>query len=239
MTQMIDDLLRGNTYPGRGIILGRSYDNKKAILAYFIMGRSENSRNRVFVETTDGIKTQAHDPDKLTNPSLVIYHPLRRIDIPDSTAYVLTNGDQTDTICDYLLDGKTYLDALMTREFEPDPPLYTPRISGLVYSDGAYMLSILKSSDGDPGCCLRHFFTYDAPSSGVGHFIHTYACDGNPPPSFSGEPVKISISDDTAAFADIIWNSLNGDNKVSLFVRELDIKDGGTLDIIKNKNRGD
>ena len=241
MPMSIEELLRGNTYPGRGIMLGKSADDIRAILVYFIMGRSENSRNRIFVETTDGIMTQAHDPAKLSDPSLVIYHPLRKLEVGGGTAYILTNGDQTDTLCDYLIEGKTYLDALMTREFEPDPPLYTPRISALLNTvDGAYILSILKSSDGNPGCCLRHFFTYDSPLPGVGHFIHTYAGDGDPPPSFSGEPVTISIpDDDIAVFAEKIWAALNIDNKVSLFVRELNLTTGGTQDIIKNKNRGD
>ena len=229
-------LLRGNTYPGRGIVLGRSSNNKKAMIAYFIMGRSENSRNRIFVETEDGIKTQAHDPGKLTDPSLVIYHPVRRIETDEGVMCIVTNGDQTDTLRDFLLDDKSYVEALLTRSFEPDPPLYTPRISGLIFPCGSYMLSILKTLPSNPGCCLRHFFTYDAPQPGTGHFIHTYAGDGDPPPSFEGEPVFVVVDQSCRDLADSIWGAMDSDNKVALYACEIDIETGKHESIIINKN---
>ena len=234
----INHLLKKNPYPGRGIILGRSGDNKKALLAYFIMGRSENSRNRIFVETGDGIKTQAFDPSKMTDPSLIIYHPVRRLGLHGGTTHIVTNGDQTDTLRDYLNKGKNYTDALLTREFEPDAPNYTPRISGLLFPDGSYMLSIIKTHNSNPGCCLRHFFTYNSPQPGVGHFIHTYTGDGDPLPSFEGEPIPIHISaaDGFESFANTIWDSLNSENKVSLYVSEIDINSGLSSEIIINKN---
>ena len=226
-------LLRGNPYPGRGIILGRSPDGNKAVIAYFIMGRSENSRNRVFVETPDGIRTQAHDPSKMTDPSLIIYAPVRVF----GSATVVTNGDQTDTIREGLAAGRSFAEALRKRTFEPDKPNYTPRISGLVQQNGDYTLSILKSADGNPASCRRYFFDYEAPLAGQGHFLHTYMEDGNPLPSFQGEPEQVDIVSDTAAdFAELLWTYLNEDNKVSLFVRYIDRKTGEWESVIKNKH---
>lgn len=227
-------LLRANSYPGRGIVLGKSPDGKKAVMAYFIMGRSENSRNRIFVETEDGIRTQAFDPAKMTDPSLIIYHPVRQV----GRGTVVTNGDQTDTIRDALLAGQSFAAGLRTREFEPDAPNYTPRISGLLAPDGSYKLSILKSANGDPTRCQRFFFEYNAPLAGQGHFIHTYMGDGDPLPSFEGEPEQIAITAASAQeFAGLIWESLNADNKVSLFVRYLDIATGETETVIRNKHQ--
>ena len=229
-------LLAQNAYPGRGIVLGRSADDQKALIAYFIMGRSENSRNRIFVETEDGIRTQAFDPSKMTDPSLIIYHPVRVV----GRGTVVTNGDQTDTIRDYLLTGRTMAEALHTREFEPDAPNYTPRISGIMHVEGGkfnYAMSILKSRNGDPGSCCRYTFAYENAVPGEGHFIHTYMHDGNPLPSFEGEPKRIAIPDDMDAFADTLWSSLNEDNKVSLFVRYIDIATGTYESKIINKNK--
>ncbi len=230
----IKQLLNAVSYPGRGIIMGRTPDNTKAVIAYFSMGRSENSRNRVFTETPDGIQTKAFDPSKLSDPSLIIYHPVR---VMDDGITIVTNGDQTDTIRDFMAEGHCYRHALLTREFEPDAPNYTPRISGVVKSDGSYNLSILKSMDGDPACCCRYFYEYDKPVAGVGHYIHTYMGDGIPLPSFEGEPERVAIEcSDAKAFADILWANLNEDNKVSLFVRTIDLKDGKTDTVIVNKN---
>lgn len=229
-------LLRANSYPGRGIVLGKSPDGKKAVMAYFIMGRSENSRNRIFVETEDGIRTQAFDPAKMTDPSLIIYHPVR---VVDGTT-IVTNGDQTDTVADAFRSGGSWVRALRTREFEPDGPNYTPRISGMVRPDGSYRLAILKSADGNPACCRRFFYEYDAPIAGQGHFISTYQTDGDPLPSFEGEPRTVELGDETAAaLADRLWNSLNADNKVSLFVRTIDLTTGQTDTAIKNKHQGE
>lgn len=225
-------LLRNNCYPGRGIVLGRSFDDKSAVIAYFIMGRSENSRNRVFVETEDGIRTQAFDPAKMVDPSLIIYHPVRSY----KGAVIVTNGDQTDTIRDGLAAGKSYIEALRTRQFEPDAPNYTPRISGIVEPDGAYELSILKSFDGDPACNKRFFFEYDAPRAGLGHFIHTYVRDGSPLPSFEGEPETVRIDGDLHTFADLVWENLNEENKVSLYVSFIDLETRKISSIIRNKN---
>ena len=226
-------LLRGNPYPGRGIVLGSSPDGEKSVIAYFIMGRSENSRNRVFVETPDGIRTQAFDPSKMTDPSLIIYAPVRVF----GTSTIVTNGDQTDTIREGLAAGKTFAQALHTRTFEPDAPNYTPRISGLVKKNGDYTLSILKSADGDPASCRRYFFAYEAPRAGQGHFIHTYMGDGTPLPSFVGEPEHVEIPCGTPAeLADLLWDSLNAENKVSLFVRYIDRKTGDWETVIKNKH---
>ena len=231
----IKQLLNDTSYPGRGIILGRSADNTRAVIAYFIMGRSENSRNRVFTETEDGIRTEAYDPAKLSDPSLIIYHPVR---VLDNGITIVTNGDQTDTIRDFMLEGHCYRHALLTREFEPDGPNYTPRISGVVKPDGSYNLSILKSLDGDPSCCCRYFYEYDHPQAGVGHFIHTYMGDGSPLPSFEGEPERIAIEvNDAQSFADLLWANLNEDNKVSLFVRCIDLENGSTDTVIVNKNK--
>ena len=230
----LTELLRSNPYPGRGIVLGRSADDTKAVMAYFIMGRSENSRNRVFVETPDGIRTQAFDPSKMTDPSLIIYNPVRVF----GASTIVTNGDQTDTIREGLAAGKTFSQALHTRTFEPDEPNYTPRISGLVKKDGDYVLSILKSAGGDPASCRRHFFTYEKPLAGQGHFIHTYMGDGNPLPSFEGEPEQVAIPSETPEeFAQLIWESLNDDNKVSLFVRYVDLMTGSWDTVILNKHQ--
>ena len=230
----LTELLRSNPYPGRGIVLGRSADDTKAVIAYFIMGRSENSRNRVFVETPDGIRTQAFDPSKMTDPSLIIYNPVRVF----GASTIVTNGDQTDTIREGLAAGKTFSQALHTRTFEPDEPNYTPRLSGLVKKDGDYVLSILKSADGDPTSCRRYFFTYEKPLAGQGHFIHTYMGDGNPLPSFEGEPEQITIDSKTPQeFAQLIWSNLNEDNKVSLFVRYIDLMTGDWETVILNKHQ--
>lgn len=229
----IAEELRGNSYPGRGIILGRSADNTKAVIAYFIMGRSVNSRNRIFAVTEDGIRTEAYDASKMQDPSLIIYHPVRCFD----GKTIVTNGDQTDSVRDAMYEGHCYRHGLLPRTFEPDAPNYTPRISGVVKPDGSYNLSILKSFNGDPACCCRYFFEYDAPVAGYGHFIHTYQGDGDPLPSFEGEPEVITIDCATAAeFADLLWANLNEDNKVSLFVRYIDIASGKTDDVIKNAN---
>ena len=225
-------LLRGNSYPGRGILLGRTQAH--AVMAYFIMGRSENSRNRVFKETADGIRTEAFDPAKLTDPSLIIYAPVRKLG--DHT--IVTNGDQTDTILDYLRAGKTFEDALRTRTFEPDAPNFTPRISGMMtVKEGAcaYHLSILKSGGG-PDMPERFFFEYPATRAGEGHLIHTYRGDGNPIPSFEGEPVCVAVSEDMESFSQKLWESLDSDNKVSLFVRYISLADGQTSTRIFNKN---
>ena len=230
----IKNLLETNAYPGRGIILGRSADDKYAVAAYFIMGRSNNSRNRIFTATDDGIKTEAFDPAAMEDPSLIIYHPVRELD----GKLIVTNGDQTDTIRDGMLEGKTMSEALKSREFEPDQPNYTPRISGVVHSCGCYELSILKSLDGDPSCCCRYTFDYDKPRAGLGHFIHTYIGDGNPLPSFAGEPEDVSIdAPDAASLADLLWNSLNEDNKVSLYVCYTELASGRRDVVIVNKNK--
>ena len=231
----IEKELQGNSYPGRGIIIGKSADGTKAVTAYFIMGRSENSRNRVFVEEGEGIRTQAFDPSKMVDPSLIIYAPVRVLG--DTT--IVTNGDQTDTVYDQMLAGKTFEESLRIREFEPDAPNYTPRISGIIErKDGyQYALSILKSADGNPDSCHRYTYAYEKPVPGEGHFIHTYMHDGNPLPSFEGEPKLIAIPDDMDAFADSLWNSLNADNKVSLFVRYIDIATGTYETKIINKNQ--
>ena len=228
--------LQQNSYPGRGIVLGRSEDGNYAVSAYFIMGRSENSRNRVFVEDGAGIRTQAFDPSKMVDPSLIIYAPVRVLG--DYT--IVTNGDQTDTVYDLMQAGKTFEESLRTREFEPDAPNYTPRISGLIDQSNivlSYALSILKSADGDPTSCQRYTFAYSNPIAGVGHFIHTYEGDGNPLPSFSGEPQKIAVSGDIDAFTEMLWSSLNAENKVSLFVRYIDLKTKKTETRIVNKNQ--
>ena len=228
----IKQKLVSNRYPGRGIIIGRSEDNESAYIIYFIMGRSENSRNRIFTATEDGIKTEAYDPSKMTDPSLIIYHPVRKA----NGITIVTNGDQTDTIVNALKEGHCFRDALLTREFEPDAPNYTPRISGAVLADGSYKLSILKSLYGNPACCCRYFFEYDAPFAGLGHFIHTYKEDGSPIPSFEGEPVPVKITGSLREYADLIWASLNEDNKVSLFARSICLADGKEETIIFNKH---
>jgi len=224
-----------NSYPGRGIVIGRSTDGKYAVTAYFIMGRSSNSRNRIFVEDGDGIRTKAFDESKLEDPSLIIYAPVRVLG--DTT--IVTNGDQTDTIYDGLSAGKTFEQSLRTREFEPDAPNYTPRISGIMeVANGqfTYSLSILKSDNGNPEECNRYTFSYDNPLAGEGHFIHTYMKDGNPLPSFEGEPKFVSIEGDIETFTGKMWGNLNFDNKVSLFVRFINIATGEVKTKIVNKN---
>ena len=228
----IADELVSNTYPGRGIIFGRTKDNKRNVAAYFIMGRSENSRNRVFVETEDGIRTEAFDPSRMTDPSLIIYHPVRVC----AGRTVVTNGDQTDTICDYLRQGKSYIDALRTRQFEPDAPNYTSRISGVINEDGSYSLSILKNFTSDRTSNKRFFYEYDKPVPGLGHFIHTYLCDGNPLLPFRGEPKCVRIELPLQEFADMMWDSLNEQNKSSLFGRYIDLETGKYEQVIKNKH---
>ena len=232
----IEKELQGNSYPGRGIIIGKSADGTKAVTAYFIMGRSENSRNRVFVEEGEGIRTQAFDPSKLTDPSLIIYAPVRVL----GNKTIVTNGDQTDTIYEGMDKQLTFEQSLRSREFEPDGPNYTPRISGVMHIENGtfnYAMSILKSNNGNPESCNRYTFAYENPAAGGGHFIHTYKCDGNPLPSFEGEPKLIAIPDDIDAFAGSLWNSLNAENKVSLFVRYIDIATGTYETKIINKNQ--
>ena len=231
-TDNIVSLLKENTYPGRGIVLGVTPDGKKSVAAYFIMGRSVNSRNRIFAEEPDGIRTEAFDPSKLTDPRLIIYHPVREV----GRSLIVTNGDQTDTIREYLEQGMTLEQGLRTREFEPDGPNWTPRISGLVQPDGSYKLSILKSADAQGTACSRHFFEYPA-LAGVGHFIHTYVCDGNPIPTFQGEPERVATINDIDEMTELLWNSLNEDNKVSLFVRFTDLATNAFEQRIVNKNQ--
>ncbi|MCD7959695.1 MAG: IMP cyclohydrolase [Ruminococcus sp.] len=228
--------LKQNAYPGRGIVLGRSADGKYAVSAYFIMGRSENSRNRIFVEEGNGIRTEAFDPSKMVDPSLIIYAPVRVLG--DYT--IVTNGDQTDTVYQLLQAGKSFEESLRTREFEPDAPNYTSRISGIIDQSNngfSYALSILKSADGNPSSCQRYTFSYGNPQVGVGHFIHTYEGDGNPLPSFQGEPKKVEIVGDIDGFGEMLWNSLNADNKVSLFVRYICLKTKQCETRIYNKNQ--
>ena len=228
------DYLRQRPYPGRGIVLGRSSDGKSAVIVYFIMGRSENSRNRIFEATEDGIRTRAFDESKMTDPSLIIYHPVRRA----GRGIVVTNGDQTDTVRDYLLQGRTFAEALRTRCFEPDPPNYTPRISGLLSPDGSFKLSILKSSDGDPACNLRYFYEYDAPLAGEGRLIHTYQENADPLPSFEGEPRRVALTaPDAETLARQVWESLDRDNKVSLYVSYVNLSDGTADTVIINKHQ--
>ncbi len=224
--------LAGNSYPGRGIVIGKSQDGKSAVVAYFIMGRSVNSRNRVFAQEPDGIRTQAADPAKMEDPSLIIYHPVRKL----GRGLIVTNGDQTDTIRDFLEKGLPFEQALRTREFEPDGPNWTPRISGLLSPDGSYKLSILKAADEAGTGCLRQTFEYPG-QAGLGHFIHTYQCDGSPIPSFEGEPTPVCIQGDIDAFTQKVWESLNEDNKVSLFVRFVDLETGREETRIVNKNQ--
>ncbi len=232
----IEKELRENSYPGRGIILGKTADGTKAVAAYFIMGRSENSRNRIFVEDGEGIRTQAFDPSKLVDPSLIIYAPVRVL----GNKTIVTNGDQTDTIYEGMDKQLTFEQSLRSREFEPDGPNYTPRISGIMHIENGnynYAMSILKSSDGSPESCHRYTFAYENPKAGEGHFIHTYQCDGNPLPSFEGEPKRIQIPDDMETFTSLLWDSLNEENKVSLFVRYIDIQTGKYESKIVNKNQ--
>lgn len=228
--------LSTNAYPGRGIVIGKSADGRFAVTAYFIMGRSSNSRNRIFAVEGEGIRTEAYDPSKLEDPSLIIYAPVRVL----GHDTIVTNGDQTDTVYEGLGKGLTFEQSLRSREFEPDAPNYTPRISGVLHVEGgkySYALSILKSNHGDPSCCDRYTFTYDNPAAGEGHFIHTYMHDGSPLPSFEGEPKLVEIGDDIDAFAQMLWENLNEENKVSLFVRYIDIATGEYQTRIVNKNQ--
>ncbi|HIZ06911.1 MAG TPA: IMP cyclohydrolase [Candidatus Eubacterium avistercoris] len=232
----IEKQLKENAYPGRGIIIGKTGDGKKAVAAYFIMGRSSNSRNRIFVEDGEGIRTQAFDPSKLEDPSLIIYAPVRVL----GNKTIVTNGDQTDTIYDQMDKQMTFEQSLRCREFEPDGPNYTPRISGILHVENgkySFAMSILKSSDGNPESCNRYTFAYETPVAGEGRFIHTYMSDGNPLPSFEGEPERIDILDDIDEYTQLLWNSLNEENKVSLFVRYIDIADGTYETRIVNKNK--
>lgn len=228
--------LKENVYPGRGIVIGRSADGKKAVAAYFIMGRSSNSRNRIFVTEGEGIRTQAFDPSKLEDPSLIIYAPVRVL----GNKTIVTNGDQTDTIYDGMKGGLTFEQSLRSREFEPDGPNYTPRISGVMEMESGkygYSMSILKSNNGNPDGCNRYTYSYENPAAGEGHFIHTYMHDGNPLPSFEGEPKLVEVKGDIEELTRQIWESLNEENKVSLFVRYIDIHTGTYETKIVNKNQ--
>ncbi len=231
----LEQELRSNSYPGRGIVIGKSQDGNQAVTAYFIMGRSTNSRNRVFVRDGEGIRTQAFDPSKLSDPSLIIYAPVKVL----GNKTIVTNGDQTDTIYAGMDKQLTFEQSLRCREFEPDGPNYTPRISGILHIENGsynYAMSILKSSNGNPKSCNRFTFAYENPAAGEGHFIHTYMHDGEPLPSFEGEPRLIGISGDIDDFTGMMWNSLNDENKVSLFVRFIDIAAGRYETRIMNKN---
>lgn len=228
--------LNSNTYPGRGIVIGKTKDGKKAVTAYFIMGRSNNSRNRVFVEDGEGIRTQAFDPSKLEDPSLIIYAPVKVL----GNKTIITNGDQTDTIYEGMDKQLTFEQSLRSRKFEPDAPNYTPRISGIMHIENNkynYAMSILKSNNGNPNSCNRYTFAYENPIEGQGHFIHTYMHDGEVLPSFEGEPKLVEIDGDIDEFTNMIWSNLNEDNKVSLFVRFIDIKSGEYETRIINKNK--
>lgn len=234
-TLSLEQELKNNAYPGRGIVIGRSMDGKKAVTAYFIMGRSSNSRNRVFAAEGEGIRTEAFDASKLEDPSLIIYAPVRVL----GTRTIVTNGDQTDTVYDGLKAGMTFEQSLRNREFEPDAPNYTPRISGVMEVENGeyhYAMSILKSNNGSPDSCSRYTFAYETPAAGEGHFIHTYMHDGNPLPSFEGEPKLVEIDGEIDEFAKMVWENLNEENKVSLFVRYIDIETGEYETRIVNKN---
>ena len=239
----LKQLLSENSYPGRGIIVGKSADGKKAMIAYFIMGRSENSRNRIFERFENGMRTKAFDESKLTDPSLIIYNPY--LSAQGGNIDIITNGDQTDTVYNYIAengeDGTAFIKSLHTREFEPDCPNFTPRISGILHYDFdakafTYQLSILKSVNGNPEACNRYFYSYN-PLDGIGHFIHTYKCDGNPIPSFYGEPEEIELPSTAKELADLVWTNLNEDNKVSLFVREVPLDGSKPSEVIINKNK--
>ena len=233
--QSLSKELSATTYPGRGIVLGKSADARCFYIAYVIMGRSENSRNRIFEIDGRGIRTKAFDESKMVDPSLIIYAPVRVC----GDVTIVTNGDQTDTIYDALEAGKTFEEALRSRTFEPDAPNFTPRISGVVEPKAdRYRLSILKSADGDPASTRRYFFDYDAPRPGEGHFIHTSQPDGNPLPSFEGEPVPVTIEGDLETFSWTVWDNLNADNKVSLFTRSIDLETGAVTSLLFNKHQG-
>lgn len=228
----LKDKLSTNVYPGRGIVLGITPDGKKSVAAYFIMGRSVNSRNRVFVREPDGIRTQAHDPSLMKDPHLIIYHPVREA----GCGLIVTNGDQTDTIWEYLAKGESWEAALRTRMFEDDGPNWTPRISGLLAGDGSYKMSILKAADAEGSACARFFWEYPA-IAGLGHFLHTYVRDGNPViPTFQGEPERVAMDNDIEAFTAMLWENLNPDNKISLFVQYTDLRTGEAEQRILNKH---
>lgn len=228
----LSETLKSNSYPGRGIVLGRSEDGKSAVIAYFTMGRSINSRNRIFVATADGVENKAFDESKMTDPSLIIYAPVRMI----NGINIVTNGDQTDTIYEYMSKGRTFEEALRTRTFEPDAPNYTPRISGIMDGEGNYRLSILKAGNGNSSKLQRFFHEYTGALPGEGHFIHTYKGDGNPIPSFEGEPEAVDLRGNIDEFTSLVWENLNFDNKVSLFVRFIDLESKRQEDRIVNKN---
>ena len=228
----LKEKLSTNVYPGRGIVLGVTPDGTKSVAAYFIMGRSVNSRNRVFVQEADGIRTEAHDPSLMKDPHLIIYHPVREA----GCGLIVTNGDQTDTIWEYLAKGESWEAALRTRMFEDDGPNWTPRISGLLSRDGSYKMSILKADDAEGSACARFFWEYPA-TPGLGHFLHTYVCDGNPViPTFQGEPERVAMDNDIDAFTTMLWENLNADNKISLFVRYTDCETGAYTQRIVNKH---
>ena len=232
-TKTAQDYLVGNSYPGRGIMLGVTPDGKHAVAAYFIMGRSVNSRNRVFIQEPDGIRTEAHDPALMKDPHLIIYHPVREA----GCGLIVTNGDQTDTIWEYLAKGESWEAALRTRQFEDDGPNWTPRISGIQAFDGSYKMSILKAADPEGSACARFFYEYPA-IAGLGHFLHTYVCDGNPViPTFQGEPERVAMENDMETFTKTLWESLDENNKISLFVRYTDLKTGAYTQKILNKNQ--
>ncbi len=233
-TDKIEDLLKNNDYAGRGIIIGTSKDGRNAVTAYFIMGRSENSRNRIFVKENDDLRTEPFDASKVEDPSLIIYNAIRK----NKNTLVVTNGDQTDTVVENMNKGQSFSESLSERKFEPDAPNLTPRISGILYFEGGfnYEMSILKSIDSEGTDCCRYTYSYPS-KAGLGHFIHTYICDGNPLPTFTGEPERIEIPDDIEAFAEGIWKSLNSDNKISLYVRYTDIESGKYIDRLINKNK--
>ena len=239
----LEKLLSENTYPGRGIVIGKSADGKSAMIAYFIMGRSENSRNRIFERFEGGMRTKAFDESKLSDPSLIIYNPY--LSAKGGNVDIITNGDQTNTIFDKINECEHHYgfeEACNIREFEPDMPNFTPRISGVLYycfprGEFAYKMSILKSADGRGESCRRFFYNYLAPENGIGHFIHTYKCDGNPIPSFYGEPEEVALPNTAKELADICWSNLNEDNKVSLFVRQIPLDGSCPTEIIVNKNK--
>ena len=232
-TDDLSQLLSNNTYPGRGIILGITPSGKHAVAAYFIMGRSVNSRNRVFVQKPDGIRTEAYDPSLMKDPHLIIYHPVREA----GCGLIVTNGDQTDTVWEHLSRGESWEAALRTRMFEDDGPNWTPRISGLLAGDGSYKMSILKSADADGTACARFFYEYPA-IAGLGHFLHTYVCDGAPViPTFQGEPERVQMYDNMEEFTNMLWTHLNPDNKISLFVRYIDLQTGAYEQRIINKHQ--
>ena len=232
-TSSLSQMLSANTYPGRGIVLGITPNGKHAVVAYFIMGRSVNSRNRVFVQEPDGIRTEAHDPSLMRDPHLIIYHPVREA----GCGLIVTNGDQTDTIWEYLARGESWEAALRTRMFEDDGPNWTPRISGLLAGDGSYKMSILKAANAEGTACARFFYEYPA-VAGLGHFLHTYVCDGNPViPTFQGEPERVQMHDDMGVFTNMLWDNLNPDNKISLFVRYTDLQTGLYEQTIINKHQ--